>query len=61
MRHARTTMTDEQLDKLHAIKRMLSRQTGKRVTIEELLNRGVELVLRYYQSIDDTHGQEIRS
>ena len=60
MRHARTTMTDEQLDELHKIKRMLSRQTGKRVTIEELLNRGVELVLRYYAGVDETHGQEIQ-
>jgi hypothetical protein len=47
-------MTDEQLDELHRIKRMLSRQQGKRITIEELLQEGVRLVLRYYQSIDDS-------
>jgi len=60
MRHARTTMTDEQLDELHRIKRMLTRQQGKRVTIEELLQEGVRLVLRYYRSIDDSHGQEVQ-
>lgn len=61
MRHARTTMTDEQLDELHRIKRMLTRQNGRRVTIEELLQEGVRLVLRHYQSVDDTRAAGVQA
>jgi hypothetical protein len=54
-------MTDEQLDELHRIKRMLTRQNGRRVTIEELLQEGVRLVLRHYQSVDDTRAAGVQA
>ena len=50
MRHARTTMTDDQLDQLHLLKRRLSRERNQRVTIEELLQEGIELLLGYYEA-----------
>ncbi len=52
-RHARLTMTDEQLDELHTIKRRLGRERGRRLTLDELLHEGVEMLLRY-------HGQDTK-
>ena len=60
MRHARLQLTDDELDELHRLKRVLSRQQQRRVTLDDLLHRGVELVISYYQSIDETHGQEVQ-
>ena len=44
-RHARLTLTEEQLDELHALKRKLSRERGRPVTLDEVLGEGAELRL----------------
>ena len=48
VRHARLTMTEEQLDELHHLKRRLARERGHRVNLDELLHEGVEMLLRYH-------------
>ena len=62
VRHARLTLSDEQLDRLHVIKRRLSHDREERVTIDDLLREGVVLVLRYYeaQGGNTSEGPEVR-
>jgi hypothetical protein len=48
IRHARLTLQDQELDELHALKRRLGRERGRRMNLDELLHEGVGLVLRYY-------------
>jgi len=48
VRHARLTLPDETLDELHGLKRRLARERGKRLTLDELLHEGVEMLLRHH-------------
>ena len=47
-RHARMTLDDDALDYLHGLKRRLTRERGHRVTLDDLLNEGVQLLRRQY-------------
>jgi hypothetical protein len=53
MRHARLTLSDEQLDELHNLKRRLARERKRPVTLDELLGEAATMLLRY-------HGFELR-
>ncbi len=48
LRHARLTLTDEQLAELHNLKRRLARERKRPVTLDELLGEGAEMLLRYH-------------
>lgn len=53
IRHARVTLEDDKMDDLHALKRKLSRERGCRLTLDEVLREGVELLLRYHRDLHD--------
>jgi hypothetical protein len=48
IRHARLTLPDEQLDKLHDLKRRLARERQRHLTLDDLLRESVEMLLRYH-------------
>ena len=50
-RHARMTLDDDTLDALHVLKRRLSREQQRRVTLDDLLHEAVRLLLRYHAPI----------
>jgi hypothetical protein len=52
-------MDDNVLDALHALKRRLARERGERVTLDDVLREGAEMLLRYHGgevSTDTTEG-----
>ena len=49
-RQARTVLSDDQLDALHALKRRLSR-LGRRITIADLLREGADLVVEHHRDV----------
>jgi hypothetical protein len=56
LRHAKVMLPDTDLDQLHAIKRQLQRELGRRVTVEDLLREGASMVIRYYGSVGMADG-----
>jgi len=58
MRHARFTLQDKALDELHALKRRLARERQVRVTIEDLLQEGVNMVLAHHRE-EENHVTQI--
>jgi hypothetical protein len=48
VRHARLTLTDEQLAELHAIKRRLARERRCPLTLDAFLGEGADMLIRYY-------------
>ena len=54
-------LTDEQLDDLHALKRRLARERGERLTLDDLLREGVDMLLRYHGRQESTDTKEGRA
>ncbi|MFI5300892.1 MAG: hypothetical protein ACHREM_22650 [Polyangiales bacterium] len=52
-RHARLTLAPEDLDALHNLKRTRARELNRKVTLDDLLREGVQLVLRHYGALGD--------
>jgi hypothetical protein len=50
LRHANLTIPEEQLDALHALKRRLGRERGRRLTLDIIVREAVELLLRHHEA-----------
>jgi len=48
LRHARLTVSDDELDELHRLKRRLARERAEKISLEDLLREAVGLLLRQY-------------